>query len=182
LAVPKFTSYEVAPIALQVSVTVVETPVEPFDGLGEPGTAGAVVGVPAVTVTLSKVEVLSNVASALQTTRPTITLLAIETVVLPAVAQVTPSAETEATNVSPLLASRTQAGGGCVVEATDDDEPPVDERRRNSTVPLGRRSSTTCLDPADNVSRIMIPAFAIAFVFWIVATRATISPSPPSVW
>src|SRR3989442_14796820 len=66
---------------------------------------------PAVTLTLSKVDVLSVLVATLQTTRPTSALLMMLSVVLPIVLQLLPSAEAAAVTVVPLRIRRTQAGG-----------------------------------------------------------------------
>src|SRR5437764_15420883 len=66
---------------------------------------------PAVTLTLSKVDVLSVLVATLQTTRPTSALLLMLSVVLPIVLQLLPSGEAAAVTVVPLRIRRTQAGG-----------------------------------------------------------------------
>ena len=113
---PNRTSYVVAPEADHVSVGFALAPVAPFAGDGDdgvPGAAGGVV-VPAVTVTLSNVDVLSVLTSWLVTARPMLADAGIDVVVLPSVVHVVPLAETEAVTVLPLRASLSQAGIGCV--------------------------------------------------------------------
>ena len=72
-AVPNRTSYEVAPEALHVNVGVALTPVAPLVGDGEVGVPGAEVGggvLPAVSATLSNVDVLSAPVLWLFTRKP----------------------------------------------------------------------------------------------------------------
>ena len=58
--------------------------------------------------------------------------------------------------------------------------PPAVERCRSSTPPPGFTSSITSGEPGANVSRNITPAFADAFVFCRLVTRAIICPSPDS--
>jgi hypothetical protein len=60
--------------------------------------------------------------------------------------------------------------------------PPVAVRRWNATPLPEVTTIMACREPAVSVSRIMTPAFAHAFVFCRVATRAMISPSPVRGW
>ena len=64
-----------------------------------------------VTLTVSKVDVLSVLVATLQTTRPASALLLMLSVVLPIVLQLLPSADAAAVTVEPLRIRRTQAGG-----------------------------------------------------------------------
>jgi hypothetical protein len=116
LVVPKETSYDVAPIALQVSEAAVEIAVALFAGVGDDGVAGGCDVLPPETDTLSNVATLSTLVLLLVTASPTNTLEGIDTVVLPRTVQEVPFAEDDATIVLPVLARRSHVGGACVVE------------------------------------------------------------------
>ena len=129
-----------------------------------------------VKVAVARVEVLWLV-----TASPTYTVDAIEMVSLPSSDQLLPLDDRYAENVEPRRTNLTQYGA--VTDPLEEFavDPPVLTRRWNVSPFPGVTAANTCRDVAVNVSRIMTPALAQEFVFWSVATRATISPSPVSV-
>src|SRR2546421_4559932 len=88
---------------------------------------------PAVTETLSNVDVLSCVVSWLVTARPASTLAAIVTLVEPTWIHDVPSLDIDAMMEPPLRDSFNHTGAACVADATNAIDDPVDGRARNST-------------------------------------------------
>jgi hypothetical protein len=103
-------SYEVAPLALHVRLDVRATPVEPLDGVGDPGTAGGWLDPAVDTATLSRVAVFNTDVSWLITARPTSAFEFIVTVRVATTDHVEPFADTDATIEFPVRTSRSHAG------------------------------------------------------------------------
>ena len=106
--------------------------------------------------------------------RPTKTLAAMGIVSEPTRVQVTPSAEMEAVNALPVRTTLTQEGATTPAPVVDVEIPPVATRRWNVAPWPGVTNIDACVEPVASVSRIMTPALAHGFVFWMLATRATI--------
>ncbi len=174
LAVPNFTSYDVAPDELQVNVVLVTTFEAPLTGPGDDGVPGGVPPLDALTAAESNVAVFSCDVSWLVTMRPTSALVGRAIVVLPTVVHVEPSADMKPVTVVPERTSLSQTGAARVAPASHDVCPPLVDRVMNSMLPLGSTSRITCADPAVRSPRNITPAFALAFVFWMLVTRATI--------
>ena len=101
-----------APEELQPRVVLLLTEAAPSAGSGDAGAPGGPGGVdPAVTDTLSNVDVFSTDVLWLVTSSPMTALDASDAVVLPTVRQVDPSAETDPVNVDPDRDNFSQAGG-----------------------------------------------------------------------
>jgi hypothetical protein len=129
-----------------------------------------------VNVAVARVETLWLV-----TARPTYTVAAIAMVSLPIRVQLIPVVDRYAENFEPCRTNRTQYGAVPVPPEVIVLDPPVVTRRWNAKPFPGVTLANAFRDVAVNVSRIMTPALAQELVFWSVATRATISPSPVSV-
>src|SRR5512141_159363 len=107
---------------------------------------------------------------------------AIGTVVVPIVVHVVPSVDQRAVNVSPWRASWTHPGAAPAIRPACALEPPVAARYCIATPFAADTTASTCLDPADVVSRNMTPALAHELVFVRLRTRAVIVPSPCQFW
>ena len=88
----------------------------------------------------------------------------------------------DAVKMFPLRTSLTQYGRDDRRAGVDVETPPVARRRWNVRPLPGVRNIDACVEPVASVSRIMTPALAHGSVFWMLATRATIVPSPLSGW
>ena len=84
--------------------------------------------------------------------------------------------------VDPDRTSRTQYGATTEAPGVLVLAPPTAVLRWNAVPLLGVTSIIAWRAASDNPSRIITPALAHAFVFWIDATRATMEPSPLSGW
>src|SRR4051794_3126209 len=115
-----------------------------FVGGGGGGGGVVVVVLPAVTLTLSNVDVSSCDVSWLVTIRPASALAVIDVEVLPTPVHVVPSLDTEPVTVAPLRDSFSHAGIGCDPPAMNVVVPPDAERVMNSMLPSGRTSRITC--------------------------------------
>jgi hypothetical protein len=93
------------------------------------------------------------------------------------VVQEVPLLDSEAVNVEPLRWSRTHRGGAPLA-AVFVVEPFVDVRRWNAAPLPGEISAKAWREPAASDSRIITPALTHGSTFWMLATRATIVPSP----
>src|SRR5262245_19092037 len=171
-------------MSVQVTLIVVSVPAAgaaaTFPGAGRPLYTGGGGPVVPVSDTLSNVPAVTTPLLWLHTPSPMKTLAAIEMVALPTAVQVVPLVERSAVNVVPLRVRRTQYGA--VNPATDVFVgcAPVVVPRMNSMPAPGVSSSMACVEGPLNVSRIITPALANWFVFWIETTRAVIDPLPVS--
>ncbi len=101
---------------------------------------------------------------------------------VPNAVQVTPSGEVKAEKTFPCRSNLTQTGANGADAVLVEAEVPPTAVRRIKRVPLDAVATTAaCLEPPAVVSRISIPALALAVVLVIVATRAVIEPSPVRV-
>src|SRR5580765_6028193 len=155
-------------------------PVAPPDGDGEPGVPGAEPPLVVVTATESNVDVFSCDVLWLVTASPTLAPDPSEALVLPTVVHVEPSAETEPVTVEPDRTSLSHTGAGSLAPASQAVDPPSLVRAMNSMLPPGVTSRMTFAAFAASELRNIRPAFAFTLVFCMLATRATIWPSPPS--
>ena len=111
--------------------------------MGDAGVPGGVGGVASdETATLSNVDAFRTVASWLVTTRPMTAFDPIESVVLPTIRHVFPSAETDPTTVDPDRVSFNQVGR-CVEPLSHDVGPPATCRVMNSMLLFGFASMVT---------------------------------------
>jgi len=156
------------------------TPVAAFVGDGDDGAPGAEPP-PDDTTAESNVDVLIVDVSWLVTSIPAATADGNEIVVEPTCVHVEPSADTDPVTVVPLRVSFSHTGAAWTAPANQLVLPPLVERVMNSMSPVGRRSSTTCCEPAATDVRSMMPAFANELVFCTPTTRATMEPSPVNV-
>src|SRR6185436_18836545 len=134
--------------------------------------------------TLSNVAVALTPVTWLDTPRPTSTVGPSVKVSLATTVQVTPSADSYPVSRLPARTNFTQRGAVDWLPDVLTLAPPSTGRRWNGT-PLTADAATSMKPWAEDAAselRIITPAFVHALTFWIEATRATIVPSPSSVW
>ena len=100
----------------------------------------------------------------------------------PTTVHVTPSGEADAVKTFPLRVSLTQYGAVTGAPSVLVLAAPVESRRWKARPLPGVRNIDACVEPVASVSRIMTPDLAHGSEFWMLATRATIVPSPLSGW
>src|SRR4029450_1356634 len=130
------------------------------------------------TLTLVNVDVQSTPSLWEVNARPTMTLLLIAMVSEPTVVHDAPSVETDPVSVDPVRTIRTQYGATTRGPAVQVLAPPTAVRRWKAAPFPGVITIIAWRAASERPSRIMTPAFAQGSVFWTLATRATIVPSP----
>src|SRR5438552_11656377 len=98
----------------------------------------------------------------------------------PTVVQVTPSVDRLAVKLLPVRTRRSQYGAAGPATKVPLVLPPFCVRRRKTMPLLGEITTEASLALALSEARTMTPALAQPSVFWTLATRATIEPSPVS--
>src|SRR5438270_3744031 len=96
----------------------------------------------------------------------------------PTVIQVTPSVDRLAVKLLPVRTRRSQYGAAGPVTNVPLVLPPLLDRRRKTMPLFGEMTTEASLALALREARTMTPALAQGSVFWTLATRATIEPSP----